>query len=60
MSSITVNGVEIYKIPLIEPEIKWIIDALEMRSTLYKADSFSYEFNDELKQKLIKKIKEEQ
>lgn len=41
--------------PFLEPEIKWIIEALELRSTLYKAESFSYEMNEELKERFIKK-----
>lgn len=40
--------------PFLEPEIKWIIEALELRSTLYKAESFSYEMNEELKERFIK------
>lgn len=54
------NDLGLIYMPFLEPEIKWIIEALELRSTLYKAGTFSYEQNEELKQRFIKKIKEEQ
>lgn len=54
------NNLGLIEMSFLDTEIKWIIEALELRSTLYKAGSFSYEMNEELKQRFQKKIKEEQ